>query len=332
MKTGCVVGCGAIGPVHAEGIRLAEFGRLDGICEIDEEKRNKYCEQYGVKGFSSFDQVLCDPEIDVVHICTPHYLHAPMTREALLAGKAVVLEKPAAISSRELRELVSFVEENGYRDRVMIMLQNRRNSCVQALKKLTTSEQELGALKGIAAHVTWRRDEAYYDSAAWRGTWAYEGGGLLINQAVHTIDLMLWLGGAVKEIRAAASRRAVTNIEVEDTADALVVFENGARGVFTATNGYGATTPAMLELEFEKARFRYADQALYRIEGQDISVVCRDDLQFRGKSCWGNGHARVIDDFYRFLEGSGGQMIPLTEAVPAMEFVFEVYRQAFGRE
>lgn len=330
MKQGCVVGCGAIGPVHAEGIRLAEFGRLGGVCDIDEE-RGRVCGR-NIKYFSSFEQVICDPSIDVVHICTPHYLHASMTKAALEAGKAVVLEKPVAISRREMEELIAFVERRGFGDRVMIMLQNRKNTCVQTLKNLMASDRSLGALRGIAAHVTWRRDEAYYASAPWRGTWDMEGGGLLINQAIHTIDLMLWLGGAVQEIRSCASRRAVTGIEVEDTADVLIWFKNGARGVFTGTNGYGVTVPAMLELEFENVRLRYADQALYRIEGQEISVLCRDDLAFRGKVCWGNGHARVIDDFYRHLERKGGSFIPLREAVPAMEFVFEVYQQAFGRE
>ena len=330
MKRGCIIGCGAISPMHADGIEMTDYGQLVGVCDIDKEKAQKMGECYGVPVYSSFDEVIADSNVDVVHICTPHYLHAPMTKAALSAGKAVVLEKPIAISQAEMEDLLSFVRENGYEEKINVMFQTRKNTCIQKIRRLM-SENALGQLQGIAAHLTWKRDEEYYASGDWRGTWAYEGGGVLINQAIHTIDLMLQMAGPVKTMIANASNRMVKNIEVEDTADVIMEFESGIRGVLTATNAYSTTIPASIELNFEKGILRYADQTLYRICGDDISVLCHDEHTYKGKSCWGNGHAIAMENFYCFLHGDGGEQLPLTEAVPATNFVFEVYRQAFGR-
>ncbi len=330
MKKGCIIGCGAISTMHTEGLVLSEYGQLAGVCDIDKEKAEAMGKQYQVPVYASFEDVIQDDSIDVVHICTPHYLHASMTKAALTAGKAVVLEKPIAITTAEMEDLLQFVEENGYQDKVTVMFQTRQNTCIQKIRQMM-SENALGSLLGIIGHLSWKRDEEYYASGEWRGTWEQEGGGVLINQAIHTIDLMLLMAGPVKSMKAAASNRMVKNIEVEDTADVLIEFESGIRGVFTATNGYSWTNPASIELNFEKGKLRYADQALYQICGDEITILCKDDHSYKGKSCWGNGHARAIESFYQFLHGEGGSHLPLTEAIPATSFVFEVYRQAFGR-
>lgn len=327
MKRACVIGCGAIGPVHCEGIRLADEAVLAGVCDVDPVSRGKLSEQFGARGFASFDEVLASNEIDAVHLCVPHYLHTSMAKTALQAGKIVVLEKPPAMTEEQLSDLLSFVEQGGFSDRITVVLQNRRNACVEKMKEFVQGGA-LGALRGIVAQVNWCRDEAYYNSAAWRGTWKYEGGGLLMNQAIHTIDLMLWLGGKASDVRGHACRRILKNIEVEDTADILILFENGVRGVFSGTNGYSVTTPASVELEFEGGRLRYADQLLYQIVDDHCTVICRDYPPAQGKACWGASHAKVIDDFYRFLAGKGGNHISLTEAVPSMELIFQVYHQS----
>ena len=331
MKKGCVIGCGAISTMHTEGLLLSDYGQLAGVCDIDKGKAIEKAEQYQVPVYDSFESVIQDETIDVVHLCTPHYLHAPMTKAALSAGKAVVLEKPIAITPSEMKDLLQFVEENGYHDKVTVMFQTRQNTCIQKIRQMI-EEKALGEMLGIVAHLSWKRDEEYYASGEWRGTWDYEGGGVLINQAIHTIDLMLLMAGPVASMKAAASNRMVKTIEVEDTADVLIEFESGIRGVFTATNGYSWTNPASIELNFEKGKLRYADQALYQICGDEITILCKDDHSYKGKSCWGNGHAKAIENFYQHLSGKGGSYLPLTEAIPATEFVFEVYRQAFGRE
>lgn len=332
MKNGCVIGCGAISPMHAEGLLRTEYGQLAGVCDVLPERAQDMGKRYGVTVYPNFEEVLKDETIDVVHICSPHFLHAPMTKQALLAGKAVVLEKPVAISGRELDDLLAFVGKHGYENRLSVMFQTRNNFCIREIRRLMKEDASLGKLRGISAHLTWKRDESYYASGDWRGTWEQEGGGVLINQAIHTIDLMLLLAGSVKRMIAGAYNRMIKTIEVEDTADVSIEFESGIKGVFTATNGYSTTVPANIELDFEHAVLRYADQALYRIDEENIRVLCRDDHADSGKQCWGNGHAKAIDDFYCFLQNEGGTHLPLSEAVPAMRFVFEVYRQAFGRE
>lgn len=318
MRNVCIVGYGAVGPVHAAALEAIENVQLYAVCDINLQKLNVCRDKYGCKGFSDFDEMLLDTNIDAVHICTPHHLHKEMAVKALAAGKAVVLEKPVGISLAEMEELRAISKEQTKMP-LCVMLQNRTNACVAKLKEQIESK-DVGALQGIIATLNWHRDEAYYEQDAWRGKWQTEGGGLLINQAVHLVDLMLYFGGAVKEYKSDIHRWRITGIEVEDTASAIVQFENGAKGVFHATNCYITDEAFQLELRFEKAHFRYADGLLYEILDGNARVLAKDEKLQIGKSYWGCGHQTVIRNFYEGKDYPG-----IEDAYGAMKFVFEIY-------
>lgn len=326
MKNACIVGLGAIGPVHAHSVSEAEKACVYAVCDIDKARADKYAKLYKAKAFYSFEDALNDKNTDVIHICTPHWLHKDMAVKALKAGKNIVLEKPAVMTHGELSELCEVYEKSD--KKACIMLQNRTNTAVEKLKELTDSKV-FGEILGMTGFMTWNRTAEYYASAEWRGTWKHEGGGVLINQAVHLIDLMDWLSGGISEIKADLSNKNTPSIEVEDTAEAIFKLKNGARAVFYATNAFTADVPFRLEIFFEKAVLRYADNKLYKI-GDDIELLA-DDVQITdGKKCWGGGHRKVIADFYKALDENGGNYIDLKDGFRSARLMLSMYNSGLN--
>lgn len=316
----CIVGFGAIGPVHADSISLIDSVTLYGICDIVKERADKAAEKYGCKAFYSFDECLLDKNIDSIHICTPHYLHYDMIKKAIQANKKVVAEKPIVMKKDEFSALLK-----DYSDApIFPIVQNRTNLCIKELKNIIDTDQNLGKLTAVKGILTWYRTAEYYKSSAWRGTKLYEGGGVLINQAVHTLDLMVYLGGKVSSVTASASNKSLRDvIEVEDTIDALLQYENGAKGIFYATNAYTSNSPVQLELEFENASFKYMSGKLHR----NNELICTDEIKFLGKAYWGSGHERTLYDLYVNKSTLG-----LADIKNTMYTIFAIYESAEKKE
>lgn len=312
----CVVGYGAVGPTHAAALSKIENVILYGICDSDRERADMGALQYNCKAFYEFEDCLKDEAIDTIHICTPHYLHFEMIEKCIKAGKEVVTEKPVTMKAEEFSALLS-----NYADApIFVVMQNRTNNCIKALKELIETDKSLGNLVCAKGLLTWHRDAAYYSKGEWRKTWAEAGGGVLMNQSIHTLDLMIYLCGKVKELHASMSNKTLQGIaEVEDTMDAVLHFENGTSGIFYATNAYGKNSKPQLEFEFENASFLYINGQLYR----NGELICSDDQTFSGKDYWGSGHARLIYDLYMNERG-----FRISDVKNTMEAVFEMYRKA----
>lgn len=318
MKKACIVGYGAIGPIHAMALEKTEQGRLYAVCDIDPVRSRECAEQYGVREYNDYNNALADTEIQTVHICTPHYLHYEMIKKALAAGKDVVAEKPVTRTKKEWEELKALSGS----DRVCVVLQNRLNPCVQRLRELV-KDRSLGEVRAAKAVLTWNRGKSYYKSADWRGRWETEGGGLLINQAVHTLDLLSYTVGEIRGVQADMCNHTLKNsIEVEDTLAAHLEFAGGVRGVFFATNGYGENSAPFVEISFEKGAARYLDQKLWvngKLTAEDIPAAA-------GKDYWGSGHERLIKRFYDEKEYFSPK-----DAANTMETMFALYEDAFPR-
>lgn len=321
----CIVGYGAVAPVHANAIKNIEVAHLYAVCDINNDHAKKCAKTYDCIIYNDFDEMLKDDNIDVVHICTPHYLHKEMAIKALNSGKNVVLEKPVGISENELKELTECADKS--KGKLCIVLQNRKNNCVKELKSII-AKGETGKLKGIIANLFWKRDEAYYNQDPWRGKWKTEGGGLLINQALHIMDLMLYFGGELEDVKSDIKHWQIGNIEVEDNAQAVLFFKNGAKGIFNATNCYVKDEPFYMEFLFEKAHYRYADNRLYEITQDGINVLAVDDMVKVGKSYWGNGHSQLIQNFYNVLDGKEGEYTNIHDAAAVMNLLFKIYTKA----
>lgn len=325
MINACIIGCGIIAPVHLKAINSIENGNIYGVCDTDKERADTFAKEYGVKAFYSLDDALNDENIDVIHICTPHYLHVNMAIKALEKGKNVVLEKPCAINNNEFEKLLAFYKNSD--KKICSVFQNRTNTCIEMLKDIVSLKND-GKLLGISGAMRWSRTASYYNHDAWRGKYATEGGGALINQSIHLLDLMLLFGGEVKSVCASQSNKSLQNvIEVEDTLDALIEFESGVKASFYATNAYPVNQPFQLELNFENATYRYADNNLYKIENGECTFICKNGASVPGKDYWGGGHKRVIYDFYNAIN-NGTDYIDLTSAVHTTKTMFAIYESA----
>lgn len=318
MKRVCIVGYGAIGPIHAKILKYLDSVELYGICDIDPVRLQQGIDTYGVKGYTCYNQVLFDPEVDCVHICTPHCLHYEMICQALAAGKEVVTEKPVTMTKTQYLSLCE--REDAHK--VCIVLQNRCNPCVVKLKELISSGS-MGKMSGIKGIVTWHRDRGYYEKDAWRGKWETEGGGALINQSIHTLDLMGYLAGDIIAVSAAMCNHTLTDvIEVEDTVTAHLRFGNCVSGVFYATNAYMEDSFPYIEISFEQGLARYMDGKLW-INGE---MVEEDHKASEGKTYWGTGHAELLRMYYE-----KNKFISAKDVNNTMLAIFAAYESAANK-
>lgn len=271
--------------------------------------------------------MLAGEKPDVLHICTPHYLHVPMAVYAMERGVDVLCEKPCAMTENQLNELRECQRRTGRQ--FGVCFQNRYNRSVQYLKNIIDSKT-YGELIGMRAFVTWKRDADYYASGDWRGKKETEGGGVLINQALHTLDLMNMLGGNVKAVTAHASNDHLKGIiEVEDTVSVFAEFSQGFRGVFFATTANAVTSPIMLEANFADRSVRIEGDSVFELrDGKLTPVLAADKFDNHGKLCWGSGHSALIRDFYDAVKNNRPFAIDADEGGKAVELLLAVYKSA----
>lgn len=323
-----IIGCGNIHKVHADAVLECELGHLICMVDIQKERVQASAQSYNCQWYLDYHQALENDLVDVVHICTPHYLHAQMVMEAIRAGKHVLVEKPVAMNMGEVRQMVQ--EKEKYNRYIGVCFQNRFNLESIKAKELIDSGA-LGAVIGVKGLVTWHRDKEYYAQSGWRGRFATEGGGVLINQAIHTLDLMQWLAGGVKAVKGNVSTRVLGDvIEVEDTSDATLFFKNGATGIFYATNCYTTDSPVEIEVHCEKARLRLRDGKLF-IEQQGCCdcIVDKDNINVNYKSYWGKGHADLIEAFYRgVLYNDPRSIISVEEGAESLKIIDGIYKSS----
>jgi UDP-N-acetyl-2-amino-2-deoxyglucuronate dehydrogenase len=227
-----ILGCGVIGPHHAKAIAGLESAELVAVADIVPELAEELAEEHGCAHYASLEELLSGGNLDAVCVCTPSGIHAEGAISALEAGKHVVIEKPVDVTLEAADRLIEVQRATG--GRVAVVSQHRFDAATQVVYE-ALARGEFGRLTSGSADVRWWRSQGYYDSGGWRGTWELDGGGVLINQAIHSIDLLQWLMGQVVEVSAYTGLIAHERIEVEDTAVAVLKFANGALGTIVAT-------------------------------------------------------------------------------------------------
>ena len=286
-----VVGCGTIHKNHINGILLSG-NTVCALCDIDEEKaRASAAELPDAKIYTDYVRMLDEEKPDSVHICTPHYLHAMMCIEALKRNINVLCEKPLAINRAELAEIENAAKNSSAM--LGVCLQNRYEPNILKLKELCDAD-----IQGAVGIVAWKRDADYYASGEWRGKWDTEGGGVMINQALHTLDLLQWIVGMPKSVTSHIFNDHLKNeIEVEDTATAIFKTPDGRKFNLFATTACGVDFPAQLHVRLVDKTRLYADNKTILKNGEPVEVE-KAELAL-GKAVWGRGHALLIADFYR---------------------------------
>lgn len=326
MLNVAIVGCGAISQTHIDAVKKYPNAQVYAVCDIDELKAGKVAWEQECRYYVDFEEMLEDADIDVVHVCTPHYLHFPMVCKTLEKNKHVLTEKPLGLNERECKAMRSAAEES--KMKAAVCMQNRLNPTSVALKQIVEKET-YGKIKGMRALVSWHRDAAYYEGSPWKGKWKYEGGGLLMNQMIHTLDLMQWLGGPIKQIKGHVSNQLLQGvIEEEDTAEATIWFEDGVVGSFYATNTYTRDSSVMLELHLEQGLIRLQDQELILIQDNQKLLITTDSAATKGKDYWGASHEKVIHQFYDAILQDSEAYMKIGEGVQAVVMCKEIYKSS----
>lgn len=323
------IGCGGICGPHLRAMKKRTSELVVVFCDPDEARAKDRAAQYGVgepEIASDYKEVLKRPDIDAVHILTPHHLHVQMIKDALDAGKYVFCEKPMAISKNDARSLYHYpgIERLGF------VFQNRYNPSTIECRRLVQSG-ELGKVLGLKGEVCWNRGKAYYESDDWRGRWATEGGGSLINQAIHTIDLMYYINGPIKQVKGTISRdlNAPFN-EVDDNSHAVFKFANGATGLFHASNDYIEDFPPTIVFSMDSGcRLELRGNSLWKTCGDVVEVLVEAaPVDNGGKACYGNSHEIIIDDFYRYLRAGKPFWLDVNESYQSLWAVLSIYESS----
>jgi len=227
-----IIGCGMISNFHARAIADTAGAQLIGVADRIPEPAAKFAQTHNCKAYESVEAMLADPAIDAVSVCTPSGAHMEPAVAVAAAGKHVIVEKPLEVTTERCDQIIEACEKSGVR--LVAIFQSRFHESAMLMKQ-AVDEGRFGKITMGDAYVKWYRSQEYYDSGAWRGTWKLDGGGALMNQAIHTVDLLLWLMGPVVEVSAMTATITHQRIEVEDVAIANLKFASGALGVIEAT-------------------------------------------------------------------------------------------------
>jgi UDP-N-acetyl-2-amino-2-deoxyglucuronate dehydrogenase len=325
VTTAAVVGCGDVSIVHLQAIANLDGAELVGVCDTDESRRAAAAERYGVPGFAGHREMIDAVRPDVVHISTPHHQHVAVAIDCLHAGVPVLLEKPVANTLTEADRLIA-VARRRPEVKVGICLQNRYNTAVRAADRLLRSG-ELGPVRGGSAILLWHRDAAYYEARPWRGQVRDSGGGVLINQAIHTLDLMEWLLGDIVSVRGHAGRYALDGVvDVEDTAHLLLEHENGARSVVFATVTNVTDSPVTIEIVTERAVLLIRGDLTVSYADGRVETIAEPVVSTGGRAYWGASHELLIADFYRSLAGPEPFWIGPEEGAKSLRLISQLYQ------
>lgn len=319
-----LIGCGNISRVHLEAISRNPDLELVAAVDIKLDRAKAVAEKYGVRAYENIDDMLANETPESVHICTPHNLHTPLAIKALEKGINVLVEKPCSVSLHQLTKLREMQRISG--KAVGVCFQNRYNDCSQYVKRVVESG-ELGKVVSVRAFVTWERGEDYY-SDDWHGTLEKECGGLMINQAIHTVDLMRYLGGDCTAVTGHISNDHLKGvIEVEDTATLLLEYEQGAKGAFYGTTAFKGNSPVFIEITLENGKLRMEGERLYMLDEQNkiTEIGTTQGRECIGQHYWGTGHSVLINDFYDCIEQGKPFSIDAFEGGEALKIVLGAY-------
>jgi UDP-N-acetyl-2-amino-2-deoxyglucuronate dehydrogenase len=336
-----IVGCGMIAEYHTKAINEIEGARVVAAFSRNPANGAKIAELAAAKGecrvFDDLDAMLAQPGLDVVCICTPSGAHLDPAVRAAKAGKHVVVEKPLEITLSRCDAIIKACDDAGVR--LCTIFPSRFTPANQRLKHAIDFGR-FGRLTLGDTHVKWWRTQAYYDSGGWRGTWDLDGGGALMNQAIHNVDLLAWLMGEVASVQAITATLVHERIEVEDTAVAAVRFKNGALGVIeAATSAFpGLLKRTEIHGEHGSARVEQDDVTLWTFaasapEDAEIQAKIAAVSGFTAGSSDPRGithagHRDQLADFLHAIDTNTAPLVDGREGRRSVEIIRAIYRSA----
>ncbi len=316
-----LVGCGRISKNHFEAIAQQPGAQCIACCDIIEERARESAQKYGIpKWTTKYEDMLKDPNVDLISICTPSGLHPEHGILAAQNGKHVLSEKPMGVRLAEADLLISECEQA--KVKLFVVLQNRLNPAIQLLRRAYDTDR-FGKVYMILSNVFWTRPQDYYDQADWRGTWKYDGGAFM-NQACHYVDMVQWFGGSIEAVKSFKGTMA-RKIEAEDTGSAIIRFQNG---IIASINVTMLTYPQNLEGSItilgERGTVRVGGIAMNKIENWEFDSIHDDDHLIKDfstnpDSVYGFGHSGY---YHNVLECLGGLGTPISNGYEGRKSLF----------
>ncbi|MBQ7901881.1 MAG: Gfo/Idh/MocA family oxidoreductase [Clostridia bacterium] len=319
-----VYGCGMISDVHALAAKSLDNAELMGCADINPDRAADFAKKHGIHCYGSLEDMLSDTNVDVVCICTPNGTHAPLAIKVLEADKNVIVEKPMAINVKGCDMIIAAAEKS--KGRIMVISQLRTAPDIVKAKELVQSGA-IGKVVLCDLYMKYHRDPEYYKDS-WHGTLKMDGGGALINQGIHGIDMLQYIAGSVKTTKSFV-KTLVHNIEAEDTVVSAVEFESGAIGVIEASTSITPGYDREIKIHGSRGCIEICHNCIERLvidgeEQQMSKYVSRGDSSNPNTVTY-EDHARQFDTFIRAINGENVEYIDQYEGKKSVEIIQRIY-------
>ena len=325
-----LIGCGRISSNHFSAMeKHADRVELTDVCDIDSTALKAAVERTGAKGHKSLAELLSSTSAELIVLTTPSGIHPAQTIEIAKTGRHVMTEKPMATRWHDGLAMVKACDQAGVR--LFVVKQNRRNATLQLLKR-AVERKRFGKIYMVNINVFWTRPQDYYDSAAWRGTWEFDGGAFM-NQASHYIDLLDWLIGPIESLHAYTATLA-RNIEVEDSGVISIRWRSGALGSMNVTMlTYPKNLEGSITILGEKGTVKVGGMAVNEIQHWEFSEPHEDDekvktASYETTSVYGFGHPLYYDNVIKVLNGEAEPETDGREGLKSLEVLIAAYLSA----
>ena len=339
MATGFgIVGCGMIANFHAQAIEHIRGAKIVACYDVYAPGAEKFSAAIGCKAYPTLKEMLADPDVDIVTICTPSGAHRDPAVAAAKAGKHVVVEKPLEITLKRCDAIINACRENNVK--LCTIFPSRFGAANKAIKQAIDSGR-FGKLTLGDTYIKWWRSQEYYDQGGWRGTWDMDGGGAYMNQGIHGVDLLYWFMGEVAEVTALTGTLAHERIEVEDCGVAALRFKNGAFGTIEASTAVHPGFPKKTEIHGTKGSVivEQDDVLLWEFEKQQKKdATIREKFAPTASNSGGasdptaisyDGHLQQLKDFIRAIETDSVPFVDGEEGRKSVEIILAIYKSSW---
>lgn len=325
-----IVGCGTISGTHADAIKETTHGKLVAAYSRNSEKLEKFCKQHDCRGFTDYEEFLKFDKLNIVSICTPSGTHLDFAAPAAEAKKHVVIEKPVEVTLERGRSLIKQCRQNGVK--LAIIYQSRFIDDIIQMRQ-SIQDGEIGDIVMVDVSVKWFRDQEYYSSAPWRGTFKLDGGGVTINQSIHTIDLIQWLVGDIESLSGLKGTFTHKDIEAEDNAVATFKFKNGAIGVFQASTSIVPPQERKIEIHGSKGTAILEGDKLQIKKSEDEADSQNNNVKSAGAASPLSGmtslnHMKQYDQILDAILNNKEPVVSGEESLKSLAFVKALYTSA----
>ncbi|MBU9675172.1 Gfo/Idh/MocA family oxidoreductase [Planococcus sp. CP5-4] len=328
-----IIGCGFIAKKHALAINNIPNANLIAVCDRVSSSMDFYAQEYGAKTYLESKEMLKDPLIDVVCICTPSGLHVQIAEEVAAAKKHIVMEKPIAMTIEETDRIMYASKLNGVK--LTVVHPNRFRTVVQETKKIL-DQNLLGKISHTNCLVNWNRGQEYYDQSPWRGTKAHDGG-VLMNQAIHNLDLLLWFMGDPVEVFSLEATR-LRDIEAEDVSTGVIRFENGSlANVQASTTVYSKNFEESITIFGEKGTIKIGGTNALHFEKIDVqsldNLAIQDIVRRVEENPWGtSGHQKIIEEMIFAIQNNTAPAVTGEDGRQVLKLVLAFYESSASKK